>query len=771
MATSPDHAPIRIPNRIVYWIIIPVVGVGILFAVLFIRYTTPTLARQITDQIDSNLMLASELGLETCEDRFNYLLELRLENDLSMNAALKREALEEIISTTSAFRNIHALVIEDNRTIVESSQPLKQKTIAAFDLPLRTETVLSYRLLDRPVRMHYRFFPFWNWQIITYIEQQDYLGPVQLVERSIYFGTFGVLLLLTITLTVVFRKFVALPLKHLVAGTHAVAEGHYQALPERGNDEIGQLIYDFNQMIASLSAKDDELKKMLQEVRQTEERFRMLFESAPIGFALIETSGRILEANDAMYRLLGFKEDQTDGALRFKDYFYRTEDAERFGGGLFKTPSLSKFECDLVRPDGQRWTARLTASSFTLAGESLMLVIAEDASRELKLVAQLQRAQKMEAIGTLAGGVAHDLNNILAATVGYPEMLLMDLPEDSPLRGPLEAIKHSGQKAAVIVQDLLTMARRGISVSEVVNLNTIVDEYQNGSEYKRLEKHHPDIRLDVQLTNDLFNISGSVVHLSKTLMNLVSNAAEAMPVGGTITVTTENRYVDYPIGNYDAVPEGDYAVLRVADQGTGIARADLDHIFEPFFSRKKMGESGTGLGMAVVYGTVKDHQGFIDVYSEVGRGTTFTLYFPITRERTGEAVPLQSLDNLKGSGETVLVVDDMAAQRQIVADMLTRLGYRAVTVASGEEAVAYVRNAPPDFLVLDMIMDPGIDGLETYRRIVQINPGQKGIITSGFSETKRVREAEALGIGKYLKKPFTIRCLAEALRAIVADTR
>jgi CheY-like chemotaxis protein len=155
----------------------------------------------------------------------------------------------------------------------------------------------------------------------------------------------------------------------------------------------------------------------------------------------------------------------------------------------------------------------------------------------------------------------------------------------------------------------------------------------------------------------------------------------------------------------------------------------------------------------------------------VGRGTTFTLYFPITREQTGEAVPLQSLESLKGRGETVLVVDDMAAQRQIVADMLTRLGYRAVTVASGEEAVAYVRNAPPDLLVLDMIMDPGIDGLETYRRIVQINPGQKGIITSGFSETKRVREAEALGIGKYLKKPFTIRRLAEALRAIVADTR
>jgi two-component system, cell cycle sensor histidine kinase and response regulator CckA len=771
MISSTDNAPIRIPNRIVYWIITPVVGVGILFAILFIRYTTPTLAKQITDQIDSNLKLASELGLEACEDRFNYLIELRLENDLAMNAALKREALEEITATSSAFRNIHALVIEDNHTIVESSQPLKQKTIAAFDLPRRTETVVSYRLLDRPVRMHYRFFPFWNWQIITYIEQKDYLGPVQLVERSIYFGTFGVLLLLTITLTVVFRKFVALPLKHLVAGTHAVAEGHYQTLPERGNDEIGQLIYDFNQMIDSLSAKDDELKHMLQEVRQTEERFRTLFESAPIGFGLIETTGRILEANDAMYHLLGFGDDQTLTSLNFYDVFHRRDDVGIFGDKLAQTHALSKIECDLVRPDGQRWTARLTASSFSLAGESLMLIIAEDASRELKLEAQLQRAQKMEAIGTLAGGVAHDLNNILAATVGYPEMLLMDLPEDSPLREPLTAIKHSGQKAAVIVQDLLTMARRGISVSEVININTIVDEYQNGSEYKRLEKSHPDIQLDVRLNKGLFNISGSVVHLSKTLMNLVSNAAEAMPVGGTIRITTENRYVDYPIGNYDAVPEGDYAVLQVSDQGTGIAKSDLDRIFEPFFSRKKMGESGTGLGMAVVYGTVKDHQGFIDVYSEVGRGTTFTLYFPITRERAEEVVPLQSLDNLKGCGETVLVVDDMAAQRQIVADMLKRLGYRAVAVASGEEAFACVKKAPPDLLLLDMIMNPGIDGLETYRRIGQVNPGQKGIITSGFSETKRVREAEALGIGKYLKKPFTIRELGESLKVLLADSR
>jgi CheY-like chemotaxis protein len=179
-----------------------------------------------------------------------------------------------------------------------------------------------------------------------------------------------------------------------------------------------------------------------------------------------------------------------------------------------------------------------------------------------------------------------------------------------------------------------------------------------------------------------------------------------------------------------------------------------------------MGQSGSGLGMSVVWGTVKDHKGFIDVQSAVGRGTTFTLYFPATRERAEDKRPSPSLDALRGKGETVLVVDDIAVQRRIAADMLTRLGYRVETARSGEEAVEKVQQNPPDLLVLDMIMEPGMDGLETYRRIVEKRPGQKGIITSGFSETKRVREAEALGINGYLKKPFTIWDLGKTLKAI-----
>jgi signal transduction histidine kinase/CheY-like chemotaxis protein len=387
---------------------------------------------------------------------------------------------------------------------------------------------------------------------------------------------------------------------------------------------------------------------------------------------------------------------------------------------------------------------------------------AAEEKRELEL--RLQRAQKMEAIGTLAGGVAHDLNNILSGLVSYPELLLMDLPQESPLRKPLLTIKKSGERAASIVQDLLTLARRGVSTSEVVQLNQIVSDYLKSPEYESLILYHPGIRVEIHLAADLLNIIGSPVHLSKTVMNLVSNAAEAMPGGGKIVITTRSQYVDRPIKGYDDVEEGDYAVLSVSDTGVGISSKDLERIFEPFYTKKTMGRSGTGLGMAVVWGTVKDHKGYIDVQSLEGKGTTFTLYFPVTRrELAREPFPL-SIESYRGKGEVILVVDDVEEQREIASGLLRRLGYSVVAVSSGEEALDYLKGHSADLLVLDMIMDPGMDGLETYKRIRDSHPGQKAIIVSGFSETEGVREAERLGVGAYIRKPYVLERIGLAVR-------
>ncbi len=388
----------------------------------------------------------------------------------------------------------------------------------------------------------------------------------------------------------------------------------------------------------------------------------------------------------------------------------------------------------------------------------------EAAKEKLKLEEKLQRAHKMEAIGTLAGGIAHDLNNILSGIVSYPELLLLQLPKDSPLVKPLETIFQSGNKATAIVQDLLTLARRGAETFEIVNLNTIVNEYLNSPEYQKLKTYHPDVREILNLAPDLLNIEGSAVHLSKTIMNLISNAAEAMPNGGTIHISTENRYVDTQIEGHEDILEGDYVVLTITDEGLGIEPVDLDHIFEPFYTKKKMGYSGTGLGMSVVWGTVKDHKGFIDFKSAIGSGTTFDIFIPVTRKELQDKNDSLDIERLHGNNETILVVDDVEAQRIIATSILTELNYSVSSVASGEEALEYLKDYPVDLLVLDMIMAPGINGLETYRRALEIRPNQKAIITSGFSETDFVRQAQALGARLYVKKPYTIEKIGAAIK-------
>jgi signal transduction histidine kinase len=395
---------------------------------------------------------------------------------------------------------------------------------------------------------------------------------------------------------------------------------------------------------------------------------------------------------------------------------------------------------------------------------TMMRLLEERNQDRLDLENRLQKARKMEAIGTLAGGVAHDLNNILSGLVSYPDLILMDLPPDSPLREPILTIKRSGERAAIIVQDLLTLARRGVAVSEVVNLNAIIADELKSPEIGKLRDLYPQVRIRSRLEPDLLNVKGSATHLAKAIMNIVSNAAEAMPDGGTILISTENRYIDSPIRGYDHVEEGDYVTVTISDTGIGISPADRDRIFEPFYTRKVMGRSGTGLGMAVVWGTIKDHRGYIDLVSTEGQGSTFILYFPVCREAADSPEPAPAPGDIHGDGESILVVDDVSTQRDLASAMLTKLGYRVDTAASGEEAIDFLADHAIDLLVLDMIMGPGLDGFETYRRIVARHPNQKAIIASGYSETDRVRQAQRLGAGQYIKKPYTLEKIGLAVK-------
>ena len=409
----------------------------------------------------------------------------------------------------------------------------------------------------------------------------------------------------------------------------------------------------------------------------------------------------------------------------------------------------------------ERWD--LTQTNQRLKEEIKAHRIAQQQKEELE--ASLSRAQKMESLGTMAGGVAHDLNNILTGVVSYPDLLLTDVPKDSSFRDALLTIKNSGEKAAAIVQDLLTLARRGVAISTVVNLNSIIEDYFKSPEFLKLQSFHPNVEYKIDLSCDLKNIMGSGIHLSKAIMNLVSNAAESMPSGGTIEVTTKNVEINSPISGYEDTRYGSYNLVTVSDTGVGIAMEEMDRIFEPFYTKKVMGRSGTGLGMAVVWGTVHDHNGYIEIKSKLGKGSTFMLYLPKTDRQQSGAKESISLKQIHGNGESILVVDDVNEQRDIARQILTKLGYSVTTTSSGEDAVNYMRQHTADLVILDMIMDPGIDGLETYRQILEYHPMQKAIVASGFSETSRVEEMLQLGAGEYVRKPYTLEKIGMAVKS------
>ncbi|NIA18947.1 MAG: PAS domain S-box protein [Xanthomonadaceae bacterium] len=509
------------------------------------------------------------------------------------------------------------------------------------------------------------------------------------------------------------------------------------------------------------------VKQGAKALEESEEKYRTVLESNPDPVVVYDREGLVIYLNPAFTRVFGWTMEEFLG--RKLDHFVPEETWPLTKVMIQKVlagENFSGHETKRFNRKGEKIPVSISGAIYhTKEGDIAGSVInLRDISAQKELEVKLQRAQKMEGIGLLAAGVAHDLNNVLSGLVTYPELILQKVAPDDPLRKSLLIIQKSGEKAAAIVNDLLTLARRGAAVEEVVNLNRIISDYLESPEFEKLTLLYPDINLVSNLAPDLLNMVGSHLHLIKTVMNLIVNAMEAMSAAGTLTVETGNCYVDGTGKSFAGVAEGEYIVCKVTDTGIGIPETDIEKIFEPFYSKKVMGRSGTGLGMAIIWNTVHDHRGHIDVKSVEGQGTTFSLYFPATRQQRYKSAGIISADEYAGKGEHILVVDDLADQRQIAAEMLQSLGYKVTTAASGEEAVAYLEDHVVDLVLLDMIMDPGIDGLETYRRISAGIPGQKVIIASGYSESERVREAQRLGAGAYVKKPYLLAKIGLVVR-------
>ncbi len=524
----------------------------------------------------------------------------------------------------------------------------------------------------------------------------------------------------------------------------------------KSKDELGSLYAGFNDMLEQIQKRDNKLHLTQYSIDHTGDAAYWM-----------DASGRFFYVNYAAEKIVGMtSQELLSCSMADIDPSLTPEKWQQFWDTLKVEGSVTKETC-LQGKEGRCLPVEMNANYVEYAGQSFNCAMVRDISERKRLEEQLKLSEKMKAVGSLAAGVAHDLNNILSGVVSYPDLLLVDLPPESNMREPLETIKKSGNKAAAIVQDMLTLTRRGVAVRKVVSPNTIINDYLNSPEFAEVQSLHPSVVLETSLVSELRPVNVSPVHLSKTIMNLLVNAYEAVGQSGFIKVSTANRTVNSPLLGYEEVKEGEYTVLTVEDSGSGIPEADLNKIFEPFYSRKEMGRSGTGLGMTVVWTTVKDYGGFLDVSSEEGRGTRFDLYFPSTAEEITEKKKAVDPKAYRGAG-TVLVVDDVLEQRNIASALLGRLGYQVVTAESGESALDFLQSNEVDIVVLDMIMDPGINGLETYREIIKLYPGQKAVIASGFADSELVEQAQQLGAGEYVKKPYSVEELGLALRRELA---
>ncbi|MCX6825724.1 MAG: response regulator, partial [candidate division Zixibacteria bacterium] len=310
-------------------------------------------------------------------------------------------------------------------------------------------------------------------------------------------------------------------------------------------------------------------------------------------------------------------------------------------------------------------------------------------------------------------------------------------------------------------QDLLTLARRGRYEMKPTNINAVIEEYLDSPSFLGLTGRNPKVILQSNLDDRISPINGSASHLSKVVMNLIINAFDAMPNGGSLIIETSQKYLKHLSGDYEGFVEGDYILLRIKDTGVGISQEDLTKIFEPFYSKKQMGTSGSGLGLSIVYGIVKDHKGFHDTISEIGAGTEFILYFPSLQAN----VSIIAEEQIDYSGhETILVVDDIEEQREIASQIISSLGYSVEKVSNGREAVKFLTDRSVDLVILDMIMEKDFDGLDTYQAIVKIHSNQRVIIVSGFWVTDRVSRMQVLGAGQYVRKPYNRDTIGKAIR-------
>jgi len=512
-------------------------------------------------------------------------------------------------------------------------------------------------------------------------------------------------------------------------------------------------------------------------LRESEERFRVTFQSTPDSITITRTKdGKYLYLNDGFCQITGYSREEAIGKTPFDlNLIVNPADRDEFVRILKEEGEVSGFELQYRMKDGTIFDTLFSARPIQYGDEECLVAIVKDITsikrteqEKVMLEKQLQHAQKMEAIGTLAGGISHDFNNLLQAIMGYTQMLLLDKEREDPEFERLSAIEKAANRASELTQQLLTFSRKVESKLRPVNLNQEVRQVE-----KLLKRTIPRmIDIKLHLDENIRIINADPAQVEQVLMNLGVNARDAMPEGGEIIVETENIILDeeYCKTHLGAIA-GEYVLLSVSDTGYGMDKETVEHIFEPFFTTKKIGK-GTGLGLAMVYGIVKNHGGYIMCYSEPGEGTTFKIYFPAIKSESVEQESGPKTEEISGGHETVLLVDDEEGILDIGKGMLERFGYTAIIAESGEKAIEIYKAEKDriDLVVLDLSM-PGMGGHKCLSELREIDPRIKVIIASGYAASGKVKETLECGAAAFIGKPYQLADMLKKVREVLDNLR
>jgi PAS domain S-box-containing protein len=516
------------------------------------------------------------------------------------------------------------------------------------------------------------------------------------------------------------------------------------------------------QLAATIDRKRNE-----QALRRSEIRYRSLVQTAVYGIYRSSFDGHFLDVNPALIGMLGYNSASEVLALDpKKDLFVEPREYARLVDEFRRTGCMDGFEARWRRRDGSSITVRISGRAVASGDEpsDVLEAIAEDITARRVLEDQFRQAQKMEAVGRLAGGIAHDFNNLLMVISGYTEVLLDQLIPSHPLHSKAEAIRQASDRASALTRQLLAFSRKQHLELKVIDVNAIVTNIE------RLLR--PLIGEDVELTTNLEPAVGctraDAGQLEQVIMNLVVNAKDAMPSGGKLCIRTSSITLDDAHSSENTfIKPGSYVMISIADSGEGMDRDTQARIFEPFFTTKEKGK-GTGLGLSTVYGIIKQSGGYVFVQSELGRGTTFTIYFPRVDEPCDSLGAAPVSLTAAGGSETILLVEDEESVRQLVRETLTARGYRVLEASNGNAALALAagRSDTIHLVITDIVM-PGLSGHELVEQLLPARPGIKVLYFSGYAEDAFPTALSSTTQSAFLQKPFTLQSLSRKVREVL----